>query len=146
MESLRHAEASSKRKASKEIKKHKIDMVGTMLELGDRLDFPAAETREKAEAFLRQWRNAKAGRRKRSSEDEKNIKLDDLADSLLQALTWLKWESNRDILASGDIAPLLETYTLLDDTDGQPSPSSKIPKGRRREAAVDDSMTMSARL
>ena len=146
VESLRRAEASSKRKGSKEIKKHKIDMVGSMLELGDRLDFPAAETREKAEAFLRQWINAKAGRKKRSSEDEKTIKLDDLADSLLQALTWLKWESNRDILASGDISPLLEPHAPLDDTDGQSSPSSKIPKGRRRKATVDGSMPTSAKL
>ncbi len=80
-------------------------------------------------------------RRKTLEEDEKLGKLDDLADSLLQALVWLKWRSNREILASGDVASLLGLSSVVADsteTRGSRSPSrrKRNPSERHNQALV----------
>lgn len=105
---------TKKRVSSKEGKKAKIDLVGkwisgcrdvaSIAEVGvrDRIGVESGRLRlggdcqvnEVADAYLRKW---KGEMRKKSASDKGDIgKLDDLADCLLQGITWLDWEAARN--------------------------------------------------
>ena len=85
------------------VKRQKLAVVGDWLESGTQVRFvgDAAETRA---AFLDRWRS-KGRRRTGADVDADHLqaggaetKLDDLADCLLQAVAWLRWEEHRKMI------------------------------------------------
>ncbi|KAI0142324.1 Ydc2-catalyt-domain-containing protein [Hypoxylon sp. NC0597] len=110
-------------------KKHKIGVLAGWLaeERGNEIILPANRDIEDA---IKQYRRRLVRTRKSRAADEDSVlgvgpqKLDDLTDSLLQGVAWLKWEENKTLLLRGDgITELLdsdlldaqEADTLLDD-------------------------------
>lgn len=111
-----------RRVSAREVKRGKIDLVGRWLDTavtgsdgggGDsgRIVIPDENTlvRELAAAYLRNLRGEN-GRRKKGSTGEMEGgeigKLDDLADCLLQGITWLEWQVMRERLAREGIEAL----------------------------------------
>lgn len=106
-----------KRVSAREVKKGKIDRVGRWLDgssvsgsgdgLGGRIVIPDENTvvRELANAYLRRWRGENGKRRNEDSTGQIG-KLDDLADCLLQGITWLEWQVMRERLAREGVEAL----------------------------------------
>lgn len=113
-----------KRVSAREVKRGKIDLVGRWLDSavsggggggggGDpgRIVIQEENTlvRELAAAYLRNLRGGN-GRRKKDSTGEVGGgeigKLDDLADCLLQGITWLEWQVTRERLAREGVEAL----------------------------------------
>ncbi|KAH8880050.1 Ydc2-catalyt-domain-containing protein [Thozetella sp. PMI_491] len=106
--------ATAARKSPKETKKHKVGIVGVMLDRGQKVTLGTDEVKATSARFLEQWRETvdAAGSRRGTRGGDPRLKLDDLADSLLQGLTWMRWQANRDVLASDDVSSLLRLYPL----------------------------------
>lgn len=87
-------------------KGEKIDLVQTWLSKEEMVVLGNEEVKETARLYIEKW-HRRGGRRKKSatSDDSKEndlVKLDDLADSLLQGRAWLEWEQKkRSILKDG---------------------------------------------
>lgn len=89
----------------------KIDLVRSWLESGDVVQLGNEGVEEMARAYREKWDRlpgAKKGRRGAVEEGEKMGKLDDLADSLLQGVAWVKWEENKRLLGKYGVEALLE--------------------------------------
>ncbi|KAF2968510.1 hypothetical protein GQX73_g5101 [Xylaria multiplex] len=98
---------TSGRKTSAEAKKLKIDLLGRWLSQGDLIIGPSnVEMGHMLDAYrdaLKGTRRSKPKRTGREGEIEKNQvvldkKLDDLTDSLLQGMAWLRWQENTALL------------------------------------------------
>ncbi|KAI1115501.1 mitochondrial resolvase Ydc2 [Nemania sp. NC0429] len=109
----------STRKSSSEIKKLKIQLLGSWLGqegLVVRPDNPGA--RRMMDAYREALNGAGRGRSKRSARAEAegegkgpalDRKLDDLTDSLMQGMAWLRWQENMALLRrEGGVEKLLE--------------------------------------
>ncbi|KAI0843510.1 Ydc2-catalyt-domain-containing protein [Hypoxylon sp. FL0890] len=118
-----------KESKSQNSKKHKIGVLTSWLaeERGNKIILPANRDTEDA---VKQYRRKLVRTRRSSAADEDLVrdagpkKLDDLTDSLLQGVAWLKWEENKALLLREDgITQLLdsdlldtqEASTILDD-------------------------------
>lgn len=99
---------AKKRVTAREVKQGKIDLVGGWLDGalgggsgdgGEKIIIPhdATATREMASAYLRKWRGEARGKKKDLNGGGIG-KLDDLADCLLQGVTWLEWQVMRERL------------------------------------------------
>ncbi|EFQ98712.1 hypothetical protein MGYG_01730 [Nannizzia gypsea CBS 118893] len=119
---------SKKRVSSKEGKKAKIDLVGRCLsrsvgvdlDIASKAEIPlelglidGSQARDIVQAYLNKWnggsRTSKKGAVRVSTEQNneriENIgKLDDLADSLLQGITWLEWQKMTEKLLYSNAA------------------------------------------
>jgi cruciform cutting endonuclease 1 len=87
----------------------KIDLVKKWLEAKEMVDVGTTAAENTAKAYLEKWHRM-PGRQKgkvqvkvgKAEEMEEMGKLDDLADSLLQGMAWVKWEENkRRVLKDG---------------------------------------------
>lgn len=96
------------KKNSKENKKLKIDLLGKWLVDGTDVTIDGVEAKATREAFLKKWlpkekvtKGDKAGEGEQVSAPrtvETMKKLDDVADSLLQGVAWLRWQENKQSL------------------------------------------------
>ncbi|KAK1772421.1 mitochondrial resolvase Ydc2 [Phialemonium atrogriseum] len=100
------AEVKSSGRVARENKKRKIDLVGNWL-VHHKLAMAGVEATAMRIAFLEKWL-PKEHLGKRSAEGlalkgtaESIRKLDDVADSLLQGVAWLRWEENKTKLRQG---------------------------------------------
>ena len=99
------SKSNTKISSKLKMKTQKIDMVGQMLADGDRGTLRIGKDVEMVDTFLSKWRRMSSGRsRMKDSAKPENggdiKKLDDVADSLLQGLAWLRWRENRELLGS----------------------------------------------
>jgi cruciform cutting endonuclease 1 len=100
--------ATRTKKNSKENKKLKIDLLGKWLVEGTDVTIDGEEAKTTQEIFLKKWlpkekaaTRKKAGKEKQvsvSKEMDTIKKLDDVTDSLLQGVAWLRWQENRQTL------------------------------------------------
>ncbi|KAH8821199.1 mitochondrial putative cruciform cutting endonuclease 1 [Xylogone sp. PMI_703] len=105
-----------KAKTAKAINKGlKIDLVRKWLETGDMVTLGSKDVKNTADAYLEKW-NRLPGQRKPKKDvsdtaieqpTEEMGKLDDLADSLLQAMAWLEWEKNKALVLEHGVDALL---------------------------------------
>ena len=79
-----------KASVKKDVKGAKIDVIGRALNKEEELKFEG-QAKLMREAYLHRWLRKKTDH----PETPKQPKLDDLADCLLQGLTWVRWEQNR---------------------------------------------------
>ncbi|KAI1163141.1 mitochondrial resolvase Ydc2 [Nemania serpens] len=109
----------SKRKPSSEIKKLKIQLLGHWLGQGGLVIRPEnLGARRMVDAYRESLNSVGRGRSKRAVEvegegEEKVLtldrKLDDLTDSLMQGMAWLRWQENMALLRrDGGVEKLLE--------------------------------------
>ncbi|KAI1006598.1 hypothetical protein K3495_g1617 [Podosphaera aphanis] len=94
-------------------KRKKIDLVRSWLEHGTTLMTLGNKKMENiAESYRKKWERTPGRPKKKLPEktsDIELVKLDDLADSLLQGLAWLNWEENKRLAAEKGIETLLDT-------------------------------------
>jgi len=98
----------------------KIDLVRNWLQNGDMVKSGSQEVDEMAKAYVAKWDKA-PGRRKKGAmevgkeeeevdvEKEEMGKLDDLADSLLQGMAWIRWQENRRTAMKHGVEALLDS-------------------------------------
>lgn len=108
-EETAEGEGKSKKRgqtAKLNMKKEKIDILGNWLEKGN-IVLPQNERVQAMLQTFSQHRRRKPGMRRLvarngGEEDEEEVikKIDDLADSLLQGVAWIKWEENKAKLKS----------------------------------------------
>lgn len=94
--------SSSKTKAASTGKKEKIAVLRSWLDGsgGVSLDF-SPETQRTAAAFTTELKRRKAKKSEAAGTDmtiERETKLDDLADCVLQGAAWVRWEENRRVI------------------------------------------------
>lgn len=85
---------SAKKMTGRDVKRAKIDLVGSMLEsksVNSKMSI-SKDLEPFAQNFLSSWKNA---RRSKQDKGVNITKLDDLADSLLQGLAWIDWQNHR---------------------------------------------------
>ncbi|KAJ5699186.1 hypothetical protein N7493_012094 [Penicillium malachiteum] len=109
-------DGTKKKLSAREVKKGKIDLVGRWLDpasdLGSKVLVGEDEVvRGLVDAYLRKWKGEKATRSKKEpagsgASVERIGKLDDLADCLLQGVTWLEWQVMRERLVRDGIKAL----------------------------------------
>ncbi|KAI1852229.1 hypothetical protein JX265_013082 [Neoarthrinium moseri] len=100
-------ESKSAKSAKARNKKAKIDLVGKWL-VEDRIE-TTGEAETTAKSYLHRWKGGRRNKTVAAAEDvaEHFNKLDDLADSLLQGLAWVKWQENQQLLAQNGPDELL---------------------------------------
>lgn len=124
-------ETEKKKLSAREVKKVKIDTVGRWLDSavsgneGESRSLSADMNgssvglgtgvyvgedrivRELVDAYLRKWKGERSSKRKIAGEETQEVgKLDDLADCLLQGITWLEWQVMRERLIHEGIEAL----------------------------------------
>ena len=128
---------------SKVEKKQKIDLVHKWLAHGtgdENLELAFADTAVATKlAFEAAARgNSIAARRSRILESGASVavltKLDDLADCLLQAAAWCKWEQNRSSLASEDSDASQMIQVAASDVNQARANGTKVGLGSRRKS------------
>lgn len=93
-------------KAKLNMKKEKIDILGNWLEEGNVVLPQNRNVEAMIQTYFERWRRTPRARKlttrigSEGGEDEVVTKIDDLADSLLQGLAWVKWEENKANLKS----------------------------------------------
>ncbi|OJJ44701.1 hypothetical protein ASPZODRAFT_134795 [Penicilliopsis zonata CBS 506.65] len=109
---VRYWQDSKNKVTGREGKKDKIDRVARWLSLGndDTATTPAKlcvgnpSVQDTVDAYLGKWRKDRKSTTAAGIGGASGIgKLDDLADCLLQGLTWLEWRSMRERLAKGEV-------------------------------------------
>jgi len=113
LEGMQHSTTKARSQlAGREAKKAKTELVGTLLEsqgrVGGRQLKTATDAEASVDAFLSTLR--RKGRSNRAIGQE-SLKIDDLADSLLQGLAWIDWQNNRQRVK--DLGP--EAFDLETD-------------------------------
>ncbi|TVY82486.1 Cruciform cutting endonuclease [Lachnellula suecica] len=84
----------------------KVDLVRQWLEGGNMMALGNTEVEDLARAYREKW----DGKRIKAKEGQERMgKLDDLADSLLQGMAWIKWEENKRIALRDGVEALLES-------------------------------------
>ncbi|KAJ5614301.1 hypothetical protein N7528_007955 [Penicillium herquei] len=110
-------DGTKKKLSAREVKKGKIDLVGRWLDsASDDLESKVLVGEDEVvrglvDAYLRKWKGEKATKSKKEparqgASVEKIGKLDDLADCLLQGVTWLEWQVMRERLVRDGIKAL----------------------------------------
>ncbi|RYP04404.1 hypothetical protein DL765_010204 [Monosporascus sp. GIB2] len=95
---------STRQKAKLTMKKEKMDILGNWLEERDIILSQNKDVEAMIETYFQHWKRKPGARRpsvKKSNEvgeDGGIKKIDDLADSLLQGMAWIKWEENKSVL------------------------------------------------
>ncbi|RYP69675.1 hypothetical protein DL771_005954 [Monosporascus sp. 5C6A] len=97
---------SRRQKANLNMKKEKMDIMGNWLEERDIILPHGKSVETMIEIYFQHWKR-KPGSRKPSVKESNEVgedgvikKVDDLADSLLQGMAWIKWEENKSVLRS----------------------------------------------
>ncbi|KAK3986643.1 mitochondrial resolvase Ydc2 [Cladorrhinum sp. PSN332] len=118
------------------LKKNKVEMLGKWLAEDKLIVAGNKDMDGRIESFIEAWR-AKGQRKKRGEEVKEMIgKLDDLSDSVLQAMVWLQW--NRNLRRVIDEFPeLLEEIKEEDAVAAVKKPAKK----KRRKAAAEEGET-----
>ncbi|KAI1388683.1 Ydc2-catalyt-domain-containing protein [Hypoxylon trugodes] len=105
-------------------KKHKIGVLKNWLarEDGSEVILPANQETEDAVKQFRSKLTPTRGRKSKTADeglvtDAGSRKLDDLTDSLLQGVAWLKWEENKKLLLSAEGIEKLLDSNLLDEQE-----------------------------
>lgn len=102
----------------------KIDLVKSWLEHDEVVVFGTIEAQATAKSYLEKWHGQPRGRKKLQqatsegeSIDEKEVmgKLDDLADSLLQGMAWIRWEENKRRVLEHGVDTLKLESGVIDD-------------------------------
>ncbi|OTA57159.1 Ydc2-catalyt-domain-containing protein [Hypoxylon sp. EC38] len=114
--------AQKEAKSKQDSKKHKIGVLAGWLkeERGNKIILPANRDIEDA---IKQYRRRLVRIRRSSAADEDPVrddrpqKLDDLTDSLLQGVAWLKWEENKALLLRPDGITNILNSDLLDERE-----------------------------
>jgi cruciform cutting endonuclease 1 len=105
IEEEREGKARKAKSAKAKNKGAKIDLVRQWLEVGDMVSLGNEEVKAVAKAYRAKW----DGKRVKAKEGEEKMgKLDDLADSLLQAMAWTRWEENKRLALKNGVEALLE--------------------------------------
>ncbi|RYP80824.1 hypothetical protein DL769_002294 [Monosporascus sp. CRB-8-3] len=97
---------STRQKAKLNVKKEKIDIMGHWLEQRNIIVPQDKSVEAMVEIYFQHWKRKPWSRRpsvkegNEVGEDSGIKKVDDLADSLLQGMTWIKWEENKSVLRS----------------------------------------------
>ncbi|RKU43304.1 hypothetical protein DL546_001452 [Coniochaeta pulveracea] len=96
------------KKNSKENKKLKIDLLGKWFVEGTDVDIVGEEAKSTQEIFLKKWLPREKAVKGKKTKKDKQVsapkttdtmkKLDDVTDSLLQGVAWLRWQENRQTL------------------------------------------------
>ncbi|RDW60814.1 hypothetical protein BP6252_12197 [Coleophoma cylindrospora] len=94
-------------------KGRKIDLVRNWLEDESSIVLASDDAKETAKAYIGKWDRGNGLGKKRpakveNEETERLVKLDDLADSLLQGVAWVHWQENKRITAQRGISALIE--------------------------------------
>ncbi|RYP07863.1 hypothetical protein DL764_002229 [Monosporascus ibericus] len=99
---------STCQKAKLNMKKEKIDIVGNWLEERNIILPQGKNVEAMIEIYFQHWKR-KPGSRRPSVKESNEVgedgvikKVDDLADSILQGMAWIKWEENKSVLRSED--------------------------------------------
>ncbi|RYP54083.1 hypothetical protein DL768_001085 [Monosporascus sp. mg162] len=103
-ENAARSRRSSRQKAKLNMKKEKMDIMGNWLEERNIILPQDKSVEAMIEIYFQHWKRKPGSRRpsvKKSNdvgEDGVIKKVDDLADSLLQGMAWIKWEENKSVL------------------------------------------------
>jgi len=100
-------EWKKERKAKKQNKGLKIDLVRGWLEERQMLGLGNEEVEAMAKRYMDKWDRI-PGRKKLEVKGEEMGKLDDLADCLLQGMAWIQWQENKKFAAQHGVEALLD--------------------------------------
>ena len=99
---------ASSRQAKLNMKKEKIDILGNWLSGGVLVSPQNKGVEAMIQTYFEHWTRKPGARRKKTQinglgiEEEAIKKIDDLADSLLQGMAWIRWEENKECLKSSE--------------------------------------------
>ncbi|KAI2634133.1 Ydc2-catalyt-domain-containing protein [Hypomontagnella submonticulosa] len=121
--------ARQKVKGKANSKKQKMSLLESWLQRasGKEVVLPTdPDAKDTVQQFIQQFRQLRIGRKfrdpeKPSTAQKKLEKLDDLTDSLLQGVTWLKWEEHQASLLTEEGITMLQETKLLDEQNRRPS-------------------------
>ncbi|KAK4228933.1 mitochondrial resolvase Ydc2 [Podospora fimiseda] len=116
------------------LKKNKVNMLGKWLDEDKLIVAGNKEMQAVIERFVEAWR-AKGERKKKGEEVKEMIgKLDDLSDSVLQAMVWLQW--NRNLKRVIDEFP--ELLEEINEEDAATVAAKKPVKKKGRKTKADE--------
>lgn len=98
----------SSRQAKLNMKKEKIDILGNWLSEGAVISPQTKSVEAMIQTYFEHWRRKPGARKTKTRINELGIeeeaikKIDDLADSLLQGMAWIRWEENKESLKSSE--------------------------------------------